>query len=65
MLEEPVDGAKHMQQFSKGEFDATVEIALLAVKQTNDITIGNYCFTKTHAINRKQLNEQLSHIISY
>ncbi|MCT4388756.1 cell division protein FtsK [Leuconostoc pseudomesenteroides] len=36
MLEEPVDGEKYMQQFSKGEFDTAVEIALLADKQTTE-----------------------------
>ena len=36
LLEEPVDGEKYMQQFSKGEFDTAVEIALLADKQTTE-----------------------------
>lgn len=36
MIEQPVDGEKYMQQFSKGEFDTAVEIALLADKQTTE-----------------------------
>ena len=36
ILEEPVDGQKYMERFSKGEFDNTVEIALLADKQTTE-----------------------------
>ena len=36
VLEEPVDGQKYMERFSKGEFDNTVEIALLADKQTTE-----------------------------
>lgn len=36
ILEEPVDGQKYMERFSKGEFDNTVEIALLADRQTTE-----------------------------
>ncbi|MGR8861887.1 cell division protein FtsK [Leuconostoc citreum] len=36
ILQEPVDGQKYMERFSKGEFDNTVEIALLADRQTTE-----------------------------
>ncbi|WP_349585239.1 FtsK/SpoIIIE domain-containing protein, partial [Leuconostoc citreum] len=36
MIEQPVDGQKYMQRFSKGEFDLAVEIALLADKQVTE-----------------------------
>ncbi|MBZ5984169.1 cell division protein FtsK [Leuconostoc gelidum subsp. gasicomitatum] len=36
ILEEPVDGQKYMERFSKGEFDMAVEIALLADRQTTE-----------------------------
>ncbi|MGR8823252.1 cell division protein FtsK [Leuconostoc citreum] len=36
VLQEPVDGQKYMERFSKGEFDNTVEIALLADRQTTE-----------------------------
>lgn len=38
VLEEPVDGQKYMQQFSKGEFDTAVEVALLADKQVSEFS---------------------------
>ncbi|MGR8827593.1 cell division protein FtsK [Leuconostoc citreum] len=36
MIEQPVDGHKYMQRFSKGEFDMAVETALLADKQATE-----------------------------
>lgn len=48
ILEEPVDGEKYMERFSKGEFDNTVEIALLADRQTTEFEknkmIGTFAF---------------------
>ncbi|WP_349535374.1 cell division protein FtsK [Leuconostoc citreum] len=38
VLEEPVDGQKFMQSFSKGEFDTAVEVALLADKQVSEFS---------------------------
>ncbi|WP_349549651.1 cell division protein FtsK [Leuconostoc pseudomesenteroides] len=38
MIEQPVDGQKYMQRFSKGEFDTAVEIALLADKQATEFS---------------------------
>ncbi|WP_288957742.1 cell division protein FtsK [uncultured Leuconostoc sp.] len=38
ILQEPVDGQKYMQSFSKNEFDNVVEIALLADRQTTEFS---------------------------
>ncbi|MBZ1515387.1 cell division protein FtsK [Leuconostoc mesenteroides] len=38
ILQEPVDGQKYMESFSKNEFDNVVEIALLADRQTTEFS---------------------------
>lgn len=47
ILEEPVDGQKYMERFSKGEFDNTVEIALLADRQTTEFERNRMMGTST------------------
>lgn len=36
LIEEPIDGEKYMAQFASGDFDQSVEIALLADRQTTE-----------------------------
>ncbi|MDM7647280.1 cell division protein FtsK [Leuconostoc falkenbergense] len=38
ILQEPVDGQKYMESFSKNEFDNVVELALLADRQTTEFS---------------------------
>ncbi|WP_273952853.1 FtsK/SpoIIIE domain-containing protein [Leuconostoc mesenteroides] len=59
ILQEPVDGQKYMESFSKNEFDNVVEIALLADRQTTEFSknkmISTFAFDPIKF--RRQLKE--------
>ncbi|MBZ1532171.1 cell division protein FtsK [Leuconostoc mesenteroides] len=59
ILQEPVDGQKYMESFSKNEFDNVVEIALLADRQTTEFSknkmISTFAFDPIKF--RRQLEE--------
>lgn len=59
ILQEPVDGQKYMESFSKNEFDNVVEIALLADRQTTEFSknkmISTFAFEPIKF--RRQLKE--------
>ncbi|MCX2667229.1 ATP-binding protein [Leuconostoc mesenteroides] len=59
ILQEPVDGQKYMESFSKNDFDNVVEIALLADRQTTEFSknkmISTFAFDPIKF--RRQLKE--------
>ncbi|WP_273751198.1 FtsK/SpoIIIE domain-containing protein [Leuconostoc mesenteroides] len=59
ILQEPVDGQKYMESFSRNEFDNVVEIALLADRQTTEFSknkmISTFAFDPIKF--RRQLKE--------
>ncbi|KMY77113.1 cell division protein FtsK, partial [Leuconostoc mesenteroides subsp. mesenteroides] len=59
ILQEPVDGQKYMESFSKNEFDNVIEIALLADRQTTEFSknkmISTFAFEPIKF--RRQLKE--------
>ena len=59
ILQEPVDGQKYMESFSKNEFDNVVETALLADRQTTEFSkskmISTFAFDPIKF--RRQLKE--------
>ncbi|WP_349535436.1 cell division protein FtsK [Leuconostoc citreum] len=61
ILQEPVDGHKYMERFAKGEFDNTLEIALLADRQTTEFSKNK--MLSTFAFEPIKFRRQLTELV--